>query len=146
MSALTPTTTTPPPHTTANSHSLSSGGAAISFGRATRKGGGAKGPGGQDLCVFEGGADAATALAPAYASMVCEGPGGGVGGGERRGGAGVGVSVGVGVDDVAREQRVVWRQRRQRALLVVGQVSVCVCLCVGGWVRVCGCGCVSVYF
>lgn len=67
-------------------------------------------------CVFEGGADTASALAPAYASMVLEGPGG-VAGSVTTGSAGRS-----GVDDVAREQRVAWRQRRQRALLALGQV------------------------
>lgn len=75
---------------------------------------------GEAAAFFEGGADAAGALAPAFASLILEGPSlsagaGGVGGVRQ------GVGVGMGADDVAREQRLAWRQRRTRALMAVGQ-------------------------
>jgi hypothetical protein len=59
--------------------------------------------------TFDGGADVAV-LAPALAALLVNGPGGHVKA------AGAHSS-----DDVAMAQRTGWRQRRQRALLLVGQ-------------------------
>eukprot|EP00983_Pelagomonas_calceolata_P105611 1159145-Pelagomonas_calceolata.AAC.32 len=104
ISSLTPTPTPTTSHASTESSLTARGRPALGAGS------------GSGACVFEGGADAAAALAPAYATMVLEGPAG-MGGGSK---AGVGVGVGV-TDDVSREQRVGWRQRRQKALLAVGQ-------------------------